>query len=417
MPVTSDEAYYWVWSQNLQLSYYDHPPVVAWLLWLGEHIRLSNGMVRWPAVLLGHATLAIWLVLLKPYLTDQQRLIWLGLALLSPLMGGSGLVVTPDLPLMFFYALSLWAFFHWQNQSSYKSAWLLGLSVGLGVSSKYMMVLFVLSLLPMLVVSTSLRRLLIRHFPVLLAGVLIGSAPVWIWNLANDFVSFKFQTAHGLGQKIWKPSWTIEYVLAQVGIIFPPVLYWAMTSRRRMPIEFSFLASIPLLFFLFTTYRGYVEANWPIVAYPSILALAVAGYPQNKKSLRFTLATWGILFTGLLMAILLRPQWAETTKLREFHQFDELAHKSRELAPLYARSYQMAAKLYFEQRRPVYKLRGMNRKDFFDYLEASVPKDRRYFVAAEKSDALPNFYVELGHRLIRRVPVDETFEIWEVEAP
>ena len=25
-----DETYYWVWSKNLQLSYYDHPPMIAY---------------------------------------------------------------------------------------------------------------------------------------------------------------------------------------------------------------------------------------------------------------------------------------------------------------------------------------------------------------------------------------------------
>ena len=24
-----DEAYYWTWAQNLDFSYYDHPPIVA----------------------------------------------------------------------------------------------------------------------------------------------------------------------------------------------------------------------------------------------------------------------------------------------------------------------------------------------------------------------------------------------------
>src|SRR5215213_10135897 len=33
-----DEAYYWLWSQHLQLSYYDHPPLVAWA------IRLSTSL-------------------------------------------------------------------------------------------------------------------------------------------------------------------------------------------------------------------------------------------------------------------------------------------------------------------------------------------------------------------------------------
>lgn len=107
LPLTNDEAYYWVWSQHLQLSYDDHPPFVAWLFWIGDHLPQIGTSVRWPGVLLAHGTLFVWLKILEPFLDVNQRREWMWLALLSPLMGGSAILVTPDLPLMFFYALSL----------------------------------------------------------------------------------------------------------------------------------------------------------------------------------------------------------------------------------------------------------------------------------------------------------------------
>jgi 4-amino-4-deoxy-L-arabinose transferase-like glycosyltransferase len=30
-PPNPDEAYYWLWGQHLDFSYYDHPPLQAWL--------------------------------------------------------------------------------------------------------------------------------------------------------------------------------------------------------------------------------------------------------------------------------------------------------------------------------------------------------------------------------------------------
>ncbi|MEO8991685.1 MAG: glycosyltransferase, partial [Nitrosospira sp.] len=33
-----DEAYYWNYAQHMDLSFYDHPPMVAWLIWLGTAI-------------------------------------------------------------------------------------------------------------------------------------------------------------------------------------------------------------------------------------------------------------------------------------------------------------------------------------------------------------------------------------------
>lgn len=416
LPLTSDEAYYWVWSRHLQLSYYDHPPMVAWLFWLGDFIRVLPGSVRWPAVLLGHATLAIWLKLLEPFLDEKQRRQFLWLMLLSPLVGGSALVVTPDLPLMFFYAMSVAMYFKWVERPSFKSSLLFGLAMGFGLSSKYMMVLLPISLSPLILFSSPVRSLVWRWWPVILLGAVAGSSPVWIWNIFNDFASIKFQTSHGLGRKVWKPNWTIEYVLAQIGLIFPLVMYWAARTRR-MPWVFHFMAWIPLAFFFTTTFRGYVEANWPIVAYPAIFALAVSMVPAAQNSLRFTEILWGVVLSAACVLIIAQPPWTKGLKFREFHQFDQLVEVSKPFSPLFARSYQMAAKLHFEQNRPVFKLLGMNRKDFYDYLRESDPRSGVYYLAVEKNDILPIQYTAIGHKVVETIPVDDRFEIWKIEAP
>ena len=77
----------------------------------------------------------------------------------------------------------------------------------------------------------------------------------------------------------------------------------------------------------------------------------------------------------------------------------------------------MAAKIHFELRRPVYKLKGMNRRDFYDYLDGSEPKSGVYFLIAEKTDSLPPKYTSAGHKVVSKTPVDERFEIWKIEAP
>lgn len=418
VPLTGDEAYYWVWSQHLQLSYYDHPPFVAWLYGLGSPFKFFPGSVRWPGVLLAHATLYLWLKILEPHLNIEQRRMWLWLALLSPLVGGSAIVVTPDLPLMFFYAVSILLFAKWQTDPNWRMSIGFGLAMGLGFSSKYMMVLFGLSILPVVLLNKKLRPKFFRQVPWLLLGVLAGSVPVWLWNFYHDFASIKFQAAHGLGRKAWKSSWTIEYVLLQIGVVFPVVFYWALRSGRRMPRLMHFLAWTPLVFFFFTTFRGYVEANWPIAAYPAIFALAVSWYPVNRRGLKFTAGFWGLAFTVLLVIILGKPSWSKSMKFKEFHQFDGVKEAVRNLDPVYARSYQMAAKLSFDLDRPIYKLHGMNRKDFFDFLEESEPKPNSvYYVAVEKNDSLPLQYRTAGHRELEKIPVDDTYEIRKVEAP
>ena len=45
-PVNPDEAYYILWSNNLSLGYYDHPPMIAWLIKVVSYIDIDILTVR-----------------------------------------------------------------------------------------------------------------------------------------------------------------------------------------------------------------------------------------------------------------------------------------------------------------------------------------------------------------------------------
>jgi 4-amino-4-deoxy-L-arabinose transferase-like glycosyltransferase len=47
-----DEANYWQWSRYLDIGYYDHPPMIAWTIWLATTLFGQNEFaVRLPTVL------------------------------------------------------------------------------------------------------------------------------------------------------------------------------------------------------------------------------------------------------------------------------------------------------------------------------------------------------------------------------
>ena len=52
-PITFDEAYYWMWSKNLAGGYYDHPPMVAYVIRAGTLIAGDTELgVRLVSILL-----------------------------------------------------------------------------------------------------------------------------------------------------------------------------------------------------------------------------------------------------------------------------------------------------------------------------------------------------------------------------
>src|ERR1700693_1144860 len=52
LPITSDEAYFVIWAKNLDFGYYDHPPMIGWILYLFLTFGDSPLFLRLPAVFL-----------------------------------------------------------------------------------------------------------------------------------------------------------------------------------------------------------------------------------------------------------------------------------------------------------------------------------------------------------------------------
>src|SRR5579864_5003271 len=55
VPLTGDEAYYWLWGKHLALGYHDHPPLVGWLTALTNFLPHSPFWIRLPALICGIA--------------------------------------------------------------------------------------------------------------------------------------------------------------------------------------------------------------------------------------------------------------------------------------------------------------------------------------------------------------------------
>lgn len=418
VPLAPDEAYYWVWSHHPQLSYYDHPPFVAWLLWLGQPFELLGSLVRWPAVVFGHLAYWFWLPLFSRFLNDRALLIWSLLWLLHPLTGPGSLITTPDLPLMVLVPAALLALLKTLETKSLRWAACFGLALGLGFCAKYHMALFGLLCLVWLIFDKKFSRDLWPAVTVSVFTFLIFSLPVWVWNYQNDFASFRFQMGHGLGATEWQAFWTWSYVLGQFLLVFPVIFLEALKNHRlpSTPTWLKIFAWGPLLFFFVTSFKGKVEANWPILAYPFVLALAAMTLTRGKLVVASSLWTFAAIFVAADLTFGLLPLESNPLKTREIRELNLLAESTRDSRPIYAHSYQMAAKMSFELKEPIAKLRGSGRLDFYDRLEESRPQAPKYYFITRTNYGLPAEFAETHEILTRRV-LDYQYDLLEVQAP
>ncbi len=286
LPPADDELYYWSWSKTLQSSYFDHPPMVAYF------IRASTAVfgdtlfaIRAPALLV---SLAVFITLLL--LAARGRLVW-GL-LFCPLAFFGSVLMTPDIPLVFFWTLyALW--FAWTNATLdgwncdpvtrvYQNnpvgylSWILGgCLLGFGGLSKYTMLLAIPCGLTVLATRTRLRAWGPGYFVhLLVAGILV--LPVFLYNWHNHFAPLQFQWAHAMSavEGFSIPAW-FRFIGGQILLVgaLPFLLFpWIAVRFRDLCGDAKFHAyfcffTLPLVFFLYKALTARLEGNWALVAY------------------------------------------------------------------------------------------------------------------------------------------------------
>ena len=310
--LSPQETYYWNYSRHPALSYFDHPPMIAWVIRAGQFFLGKNEIgVRFGGLVL--TLLSSWLLYALGRIWFGRRAgLWAVLLFqLIPLYFVYGVLITPDVPLIFFWLLTL----YWVSlavRQGRKSAWYFaGVALGLGFLSKYTAVFLLPSAFLLLVSDSRYRPWLRRKEPylALLMAVLLFT-PVILWNLEHDWVSFGFQVSerltHAGGRRLQSLG---EFLLMQLGVTSPALLTGilmlpalpvsAALGERRLRWRFCFLFAVPILaFLLFFSIHSRIKANWAI---PGYLSLLVAAYPAYRY-LRFNSGARTKLVAGYFLA-------------------------------------------------------------------------------------------------------------------
>ena len=189
-----DEAYYWVWSKNLQLSYYDHPPMIAYLIRLTTLFSNKEIFIRLAAVICSTTTIVMMYKTSKCLFNQKTADITVVLALAWPLLEGTFFITTIDSPLLMFWSITLYCLARGLILGEKKFIYFSGIALGCALLSKYTAILILPGVLIFLLLTPSKRHLLWGkdvYFALLLAMLVFS--PVIIWNYQHDWVSFAFQ--------------------------------------------------------------------------------------------------------------------------------------------------------------------------------------------------------------------------------
>jgi 4-amino-4-deoxy-L-arabinose transferase-like glycosyltransferase len=313
-----DEAYYWMWGQHPGLSYFDHPPLQAWLLGISDLLfGRSLLALRWMTL----ATLGgifyfyhLWAKRLAG--ENWQTLFWPGIViyLASPTLGYFTSLAFHDYLLLFLCLSSGHFFLNYllaadagakpKHRDLYVAAFLLGLA-GL---TKYNAVFLGLGVFFYILAKPSLRRLLLDPHLYLAAVLAIGmQAPVIIWNLSNGFSSFEFHlsTRHGSGWLTdinWRSFW--DFPGASAFLMSPFLIpVFVRFFLRRHDNRFEEVAKGLAIWvfwlstgtFILVSLFDWVFWWWNLVAY--ILVMPFAAKHMGQRFLFYGHVIFGALVT------------------------------------------------------------------------------------------------------------------------
>jgi len=300
LPLSADEAYYWLWSLRPSFGYLDHPPMIAWLIAAGTALFGATPLgVRFAGIVLSIP--ATWFVWRTAALLSKDRA-RAGLAALFfnlTLMASVELLAaTPDMPSIVTAAAMIWALA--KVQASGDGRWWLayGIAAGLALLSKYSALFLGLGTLVWLLLDLRApaadahkkTRWLVSPWPYLAAAVALAIfAPHLWWQSLHQWQTFQFQFS-----RVASGHFTLrfigEFLAAQLGLATPLVFALMLAGLWRASRRGSdaFFLAVPVwtaaAYFLEHALHDRVQGNWPAFLYPALAVLAADAAARWRRT-------------------------------------------------------------------------------------------------------------------------------------
>lgn len=326
LPFTGDEAYFIWWGQWPDWGFYDHPPIVGWMLALLLQFSHAEWWLRLPAIL--QPAILAWMT--AAFLRPRGDTVAWGAALLVLLAPGNvwNVLITTDTPLVYFSVLSG---FGWllarRAEAAGQSPWRWYLLAGFGllgaVMSKYFAALLGFAYLVDTVVRPGKRKF--GGLLLVYAMTLPGLALMAWWNAGHCWpnIMFNFYNRSHKGNTglSWKTP--LEYAAILLYLLTPPCLWYLQRKSAAIREYFQapegraliLLGFVPLALFVpLSLVRG-IGLHWVLSFVPFVLILLVLCVDQAQlhKIWRF-FAGFAILHVIVVVAIAYTPmeRWQNT---------------------------------------------------------------------------------------------------------
>ncbi len=360
MPLSGEEAYYWLFSKALDWGYLDHPPAVAFFGRLGYELLENELGVRLFSSLLSVSTL--WLIYDLIGRKGLRNFVFLAGGLLA-VHAGSFLVKT-DVPLLFFEVLFFWFYKRFLDRNNIWNSLGIAFAIAGMFLSKYHGILVVLFTL-----LSNWRLIKNQYFWVAVLFTVILMLPHLFWLIENDFSSLRFHL-NGRSDISFKWSNVLGYVGSQPLVLGPLVslpMFYAL-FRRKYSDAFSrallFVLLGVLIFFFLQSFRVFIHKHWTSIV---LVPLIILAFPVLENRQKLAVVFRRLARVSLLLLVLFRvyliydfvPK-SLPIKTEPLHNWKAWAENVQELSKgmnvVFINSYENASRYQFYTGEPAHTL-------------------------------------------------------------
>lgn len=299
LPMSGDEAYFIVWAKHPDFGYYDHPPMVGWILHLLLYLGSSEVILRLPAILLTTLIGMGIYQLLKPH--DETRAALVATIFLVAPLNVLNVLVSTDTPLILFVFLSVASLYKALQKNSRRWYAVSGVFLGMAFLSKYFAVLLILGYLAYFIFSgqkgNQSRRAKVQGLAILLLASLPFALINFYWNYTHCWDNILFNLYNrNEGEQLSIGKIAIFFG-TQIYLMTPPVIYFLYKRRAelRQKIKpghfglFAFVFLLPMAVFTLLSVKKVIGLHWVLAFYPFFYLLLGLYLSREEllKSLRF----------------------------------------------------------------------------------------------------------------------------------
>jgi hypothetical protein len=310
LPLTGDEAYFIKWADNLNIGYYDHPPMVGWIIYIMQYISDDYIIFRLFSFFTVFIISYLIYKILLEFDIDKEKAIFPALLFFIMPIDILILLFTNDIPLLLFGTVGTYFLLRSFKSNLYINSILAGLFLGLSFLSKYFAVFLMFGLLIYIIYKYKEKS--IKNIIIVISIILLFIVQNLYFNYNSCWNNIMFNFFARTDNLHYNIGTFIGYISILVYLLTPWGIYYIYKSRKNINNKSLYIfilsvISIGLLVFLSVSFKKKIGLHWLLLYMPYLIMLFIFIEDKYKNDILKYNLVFTYIHIFILIVILLIP--------------------------------------------------------------------------------------------------------------